>query len=154
MTQQRWIEIGSIMAALGGLSWMAKVAVIFATDGKVNDEGAAALFYLLGVALMLIGSTAIGTMLAGRRSLLARVVAVALSPIIFVVSYAILDGLTKPLVGDLGPPYWGDEVGILATGLAWTLLGIGLFARARRSADAAPIVRVQGTSDSATVMTP
>ncbi len=42
MTRERWISIGSVAAALGGLSWLAKVAVIIATDGQVNDEGAAA----------------------------------------------------------------------------------------------------------------
>lgn len=154
MTQQRWIDIGSVLAALGGLSWIAKVAVILATDGKVDDEGAAALFYLLGAALMLIGSTAIGTLVAAGRSPLVRVAAVALSPIIFVVSYAILDGLATPLVGDRGAAYWSDEVGILTTGLAWLLLGIGLFRTARQSIGAGLIVPVQGTSDSATVMKP
>lgn len=124
MTRKRWIEIGSIAAAFGGLSWLAKVAVIIATDGKVNDEGAAAFFYLLGVALMLIGSTAVGTLLAGHRSRLVVAVAVVLSPIVLFVSFAILDGLTKPLVGDRGAAYWADEVGILTTGLAWLLLGM------------------------------
>jgi hypothetical protein len=133
MTRQRWMEIASIAAALGGLSWLTKVAVILATDGEVVDEGAAAFFYLLGAALMLVGSTAIGTFLAGRQSRLVLVLAVVLSPIVFVISYALLDGLAKPLVGDRGPTYWGDEVGILSTGLAWLVLGIGILKAAHRS---------------------
>lgn len=154
MTRKRWIDIGSIAAALGGLSWLAKVAVIIATDGEVDDEGAAAFFYILGVALMAIGATAVGVFLAGRRSRWLVAVAVALSPIVFFVSYAILDGITKPLVGDRGPAYAGDEVGILTTGLAWLMLGISLLYTAHRSDGTAPIVRLRESSDSGTVVTP
>jgi hypothetical protein len=154
MTRERWISIGSVAAALGGLSWLAKVAVIIATDGEVTDEGAAAFFYLLGVALMGIGSTAVGVLLAGRRSRWLVAVAVALSPIVYFVSYAVLDSITKPLVGDRGPAYAGDEVGILTTGLAWLMLGIGLLYTAHRSDGAEPIVRLRESSDSGTVVTP
>lgn len=154
MTRERWISIGSVAAALGGLSWLAKVAVIIATDGEVTDEGAAAFFYLLGVALMVIGSTAVGAMLAGRRMQLMLVMAIALSPIIFFISYAILDGIAKPMVGDRGPAYAEDEAGILMTGLAWLILGVGLFRTAHRSDDARPIVRPRVASDSGTVVIP
>ncbi|MGI8643215.1 MAG: hypothetical protein ACR2LS_03760 [Thermomicrobiales bacterium] len=154
MTRERWIDIGSIAAALGGLSWLAKVAVIIATDGRVTDEGAAALFYILGVALMTIGSTAVGVLLAGHRSRLALAVAVALSPIFFFVSYAILDGIAKPLAGDRGPAYWVDEAGILATGLAWLMLGIGLLNAAHRLDGAVPAVRMRQSTGSGTVIAP
>lgn len=154
MTRKRWIEIGSIAAAFGGLSWLAKVAVIIATDGKVNDEGAAAFFYLLGVALMLIGSTAVGTLLAGHRSRLVVAVAVVLSPIVLFVSFAILDGLTKPLVGDRGAAYWADEVGILTTGLAWLLLGMCMLTYQAREDGAGSDLQVRKPVNSATVITP
>lgn len=154
MTRKRWIHIGSMAVALGGFSWLAKVAVIIATDGEVNDEGAAAFFYILGVALMAIGSTAAGVLLAGGRSWWMLAVAVVLSPILFVVSFAILDGILKPLVGDRGPAYAGDEAGILTTGLAWLTLGIGLLKTSHRPDGTGPIARVRDASASGTVMTP
>lgn len=154
MTRKRWITFGSLAVALGGFSWLAKVAVIVATDGEVNDEGAAAFFYILGVALMALGATAIGVLLAGRRSRLILGMAVALSPILFVVSFAILDGIAKPLVGDRGPAYWEDEAGILATALAWLMLGIGLLKTIPRSDGNRPIVRPPESPGSGTVMTP
>lgn len=154
MTRERWITIASVAAALGGLSWLAKVAVIIATDGEVSDEGAAAFFYLLGVALMVIGATSVGAMLAGRRARLVLVMAIALSPIIFFISYAILDGITKPLVGDRGPAYVGDEVGILMTGLAWLMLGAVFVRTNHQSVAAGTIVRPRGASDSGTVVIP
>ncbi|MBA2468923.1 MAG: hypothetical protein H0V37_05915 [Chloroflexia bacterium] len=154
MTRKHWVHIGSIAAALGGLSWLAKVAVIIATDGKVNDEGAAAFFYLLGVALMAIGSTAVGSQLAGGRSWWVLAVAVALSPILLVVSFAILDGVTKPLVGDRGPTYWGDEAGILVTGVVWLMIGVGLFWIAHRTDGGGAIVHVRQAAGSGKMMTP
>jgi hypothetical protein len=154
MTRHRWIVITSAAAALGGLSWLAKVAIIVATDGRVVDEGPAAFAYLLGAALMLAGSTAIGVRLAGRQSRPVLSLAVALSPLIFVVSFMLLDGLAKPLVGNLGPTYWRDEAGILVTGLAWLGIGIGMLESVRRSQGDRLDVRETGSPDPASVTTP
>ncbi len=154
MTRQRWVSIGSIAAALGGLSWLAKVAVIIATDGEVDSEGAAALFFILGAALMALGATAIGVLLAGRRSRSMLAVAVALSPILFVVSFVVLDGITKPLVGDRGPAFWEDEAGILVTGVGWLVIGVGLRKIAHRPGGADPMVHMRDSSGSGTVMVP
>lgn len=154
MTRKRWVHIGSIAAALGGLSWLAKVAVIIATDGEVDNEGAAALFFILGVALMILGATAVGVRLAGGRPWWVLAVTVALSPMLFVVSFAILDSISKPLVSDHGPAYWGDEAGILTTGLAWLIIGVGLFWIAHRPDGVGPIARVRDASGSGRVMIP
>ncbi|HEV2107923.1 MAG TPA: hypothetical protein VGR16_06650 [Thermomicrobiales bacterium] len=154
MTRERWITFGSIAATLGGLSWLAKMAVIIATDGEVNDEGAAAFFYILGAALMMIGSTAVGVLLAGRRPRWTLVVAVALSPIFFIISFSILDGVAKPLVGDRGPAYLQDEAGIVTTAVAWLILGISVLNASRGSDGARSIVPVREPSDAGTVMTP
>lgn len=154
MFRDRWIDFGSVATALGGLSWLAKVAVIVSTDGEVNDEGAAALFYLTGVALMVAGSTAIGVLLVGHRARWMLAMAVALSPIIFILSFIILDGIAKPLVGDRGPAYFGEEAGILTMGLVWLVLGIGLFKATHRSHAVGPVVRLRGSSDSGRVTTP
>lgn len=135
MTRQRWTVLASAAAALGGLAWVAKVAVIIATDGRIVDEGPAALFYILGAVLMLAGSTAIGARLTEERSGRIAGLAMAFSPVLFILSFIVLDGLAKPLVGDRGPAYWRDEAGILVTGLAWLGAGIGLRLSAERSGD-------------------
>lgn len=154
MTRERWIQIGSIAAALGGLSWLAKIAIIIATEGKVNDEGAAALFYILGVALMAIGSTAVGVRLANRRSSLLLIGAVVLSPVVFFVSSSVLDGNAKPLLENRGPAYWEDEAGIVVTALIWLLLGITLLRDTLRSGGTGLIARERESADSATVAVP
>lgn len=154
MTRERWIQIGSIAAALGGLSWLAKIAIIIATEGKVNDEGAAALFYILGVALMAIGSTAVGVRLANRRSSLLLIGAVVLSPVVFFVSSSVLDGIAKPLLENRGPAYWEDEAGIVVTALIWLLLGITLLRDTLRSGGTGFIAREHESADSATVAVP
>jgi len=154
MTRERWINIGGIAAALGGLSWLAKIAVIVATDGRVDSDGAAAVFFILGAALMAVGATAIGVLLVGCRSKVALAVAVALSPILFFVSFVILDSIAKPLATDRGAAYWADEAGILVTALAWLAIGITLLGTAHRPSGARPFVRVRDTAGSGTVMTP
>lgn len=154
MNRERWIEIGSIAATLGGLSWLAKVAVIIATDGKVNDEGAAALFYILGVALMAIGSTAVGIRLVNRMSSLLLVGAVVLSPVVFFVSSSVLDGIAQPLVENRGPAYWEDEAGIVATALVWLVIGITLLRDTLRSGGTGLIACRRESADSATVAIP
>ena len=154
MTRERWIQIGSIAAALGGLSWLAKVAIIIATEGKVNDEGAAALFYILGVALMSVGSTAGGVRLANRRSSLLLIGAVVLSPVVFFVSSSVLDGIAQPLLENRGPAYWEDEAGIVVTALIWLLLGITLLRDTLRSGGTGSIARKRETAGSATVAVP
>lgn len=151
MTQKRWTRIGSIAAILGGISWLAKMAVIIITDGKVNDEGAAAVFYILGVTLMATGSTAFGIRLAHRRSSLLFVGAVVLSPVVFLVSFFVLDGIAQPLVINHGPAYWEDEVGIVVTALVWLLLGITLLKDTLRSDGTGLIARRRESADSATV---
>lgn len=154
MTRTGWAHIGGIAAALGGLGWLAKIAVIVATDGRVDSEGAAAVFFVLGAALMALGSTAIGVLVARRRARWVLALAVVASPILFVVSFAVLDGITKPLVSDRGPAYWEDEAGILVTGLAWLVIGIALVKLVPRSNRAEPMVHVRDSSGSGTVTVP
>lgn len=154
MTRERWMKIGGIAAALGGLSWLAKIAVIVATDGRLDSDGAAAVFFILGAALMVIGATAIGVLLAGHRSKVMLAVAVALSPILFVVSFVILDSVAKPLATDRGAAYWKDEAGILVTGVAWLAIGIVILKFVHRPSGARPFIHVRNAAGSGTVMTP
>lgn len=154
MTRERWIAIGGIASALGGLSWLAKIAVIVATDGRVDSDGAAAVFFILGAALMAIGATAIGVLLAERWSNVVLAATVALSPIVFVISFVVLDSIAKPLVGDRGPAYFDDEAGILVTGLVWLAIGIALRKVVPGPSGARPGNRVRDVAGSGTVMIP
>jgi general stress protein CsbA len=140
--------------AAGGLGWLAKLVVIIATDGAVVDEGAAAVFYLLGLALMIVGSMAGAVLLTYRRSRWIVTTAALLSPAVYFAAFIVLDGLAKALVGDRGPAYLRDEAGILATDIVALLVGTLIATRSRRHEASVAVLRVRESAASDTVMTP
>ena len=106
-----------------------KFLVVGATDG--DETVAASAFYLLGVTLILIGSTWVGAVLAGDRPMYVLAPLVLLSPLLGFVSYAVLDGIAAGIAGNAGPDWLKAEVGIVATGAAW--LGASLWALRRHA---------------------
>ena len=121
----RTIHILGAVAAAGGAAWLAKFGVIAATDGAVDDEGAAAAFYFLGLALMAAGAATV-TLRAARGRLSAVAAAIA-APFAFFLSFMLLESIAKPIVGDAGPAWLSDEAGILATGAVWLAVGLASY---------------------------
>ena len=117
MTRQRFIHIAATAAAVGGAAWVTKFAVVAATDG--DSSITASVLYVLGVALMALGAAWVGVRLAGDRHVAIAVVLGLLSPLLFFLSYMLLDGVATTIVGDAGPSWLEDEVGIVLTGAAW-----------------------------------
>jgi len=107
----------------GAIAWLAKLAVIVATDGEQTDTGAAAVFYLSGFVLLLVGSTAFGLWLT-PRGLALRIGAALLGPVAFVGSVSLLDAAAKALIGGRGPSYADDEWGILFAAVFWLAVGL------------------------------
>ena len=141
MNRHRWIQISATLAAVGAAAWLAKFAVIVATDGATTDTGAAAAFYLLGVTLMLVGSTWVGVRATARLGTPLFALGVILSPVVLIASFTVLEGIAKGAVGDAGPAWLADEAGIVATGAAWLLASAWSLRAAvpeRRYASAAP----------------
>lgn len=77
-----WTQTASIILLGGALAWSIKLTIIVATNGRIIDTGAAALFMRVGLLLLLIGSTAIGSRLTVNRATLLRILAFLLSPVI------------------------------------------------------------------------
>lgn len=140
MNRHRWAQIAAAAALAGGAAWTVKFLVVAATDG--DETVAASTLYVAAVLLLAVGSTWIGTKLAGERSRLLLAVLIALSPIAFWLSYMAIDGIAIAVVGGSDEGWLRDEAGILATGLAWLALGLwalrsGPPARARQAPRAA-----------------
>ena len=118
MTRQRFIRTASATCALGAGAWVTKVAVLAATDG--NDSVLVGALYITGFLLLTFGATWIGVRLAGDRPLPLVIGLAALCLIVPFMTYdAIIDPLAKAALGDAGPAWFEDEVGILATGMIW-----------------------------------
>jgi hypothetical protein len=122
MTRHRWAHIAAVAALAGGAAWTVKFLVVTATGGA--ESVAASTLYVAAVLLMAVGSTWLGTRLAGDRSRPLLAVLVVLSPMAFWASYMLLDAIAAAVVGDSGPGWLQDEVGILATGAAWVTFGL------------------------------
>jgi hypothetical protein len=134
MTVRRWSMIAACLSLLGGAAWLAKFAVIVATDGRVATTGAAAWFMRLGLVCLFAGGTGGPLWLARRGRGLVRAAAVLLSPVAVAASLVAVGSLAARAVGTRGPAYLHDEIGIAAAALVWLAVGAGLLARVRRAA--------------------
>lgn len=118
--------------AAGGGAWLAKMAVIAATDGAVSGAGstAASVFYLLGVALMAAGLAAVAVALTAGRNVVIRAAAGVVGLVSFFVVYVVVENIAKAIAGNAGPSWLEDEVGILATGAVLMTAGLLIARRA------------------------
>jgi peptidoglycan/LPS O-acetylase OafA/YrhL len=126
VTRERWRITSGRVAVAGGLAWLAKLTVIVATGGEVIDSGPAALFYVSGLALLLIGGALTGLWYTAGRGLLGRIAGGIIGTIGFLVSFAILDSVGGGVVGERGPEYAAAEIGILLTAILWLAIGLWL----------------------------
>ena len=139
MTAQRWSLFAGLLTISGGVAWLAKFAVIVATNGRVFDSGAAAWFLRLGVICLVVGVSGFAIWLTRGRHRMLRLVAVVLSPITFFASFLLIDSVAKVVVGTRGPAYLPGEAGIAAVAVLWLGLGVWLLfavCRAKPSIDA------------------
>jgi hypothetical protein len=69
---------------------------------------------------MTFGASWIGVRVAGDRPLVLAVALGVLTALLPFVTYAnVVDPLAESALGDAGPAWFGEEVGILAAGLIW-----------------------------------
>jgi len=127
------MAVATLALIVGASAWLVKLVVIVATDGAESGAGdrAAAVFFLSGFLLLVVGSSAVGLWLTRSRGPAVRIVAGLLASAALVVSMNLLDPAGEALVGDLGPDYAREEAGILLAALLWLALGILVAAGSR-----------------------
>jgi hypothetical protein len=141
MTASRWMAILATVLMAGGVAWLLKltvIAVMVATGSRDIESGLVAFFYLTGLALLVIGSTALGLWLTMGRPVPLRIAAVVLSPIVFWFSFEILDIIADSIVGEQAPNYVQSETAVLLAALAWLAIG----STVRKSTRRTPTTRV------------
>jgi hypothetical protein len=129
-----WIAVAGTALIAGGLTWLSKLWVIVATDGRVVATGAAATFFDLGLVLLIVGSTGIGVRLMMSQEPSMRVVLAVVSPLVFLgVGYTLGGGIGGAIlviggaiVGVAVPGYLFAEAGILGLAMIGLLAGIWL----------------------------
>ena len=133
MTIRRWSWIAGWLTLLGGVAWLAKIAVIVAKDGRDLDTGPAAWLMRLGLVGLFSGATGVALWLARRSRVVTRVVAVLLSPVALACSLLVIGTLATSALGKRGPAYLEAEIGIVAAAAVWLLIGVGLLMHVRRT---------------------
>jgi hypothetical protein len=115
---REWRRLGVWVFALGGALWVIKVTLITANDlmGRDVDASGVPVLYVAAVALLAIGATAVGATLARRHAWWVQLLAAAAALPALILVYSAVDALLKGIVGDVGPSWLADELGIVATG--------------------------------------
>lgn len=138
MTIRRWSWFAGWLTLGGSVAWLAKFAVIVASDGRIIDTGPAAWLMSLGLVCLLVGATGGPLWLARRGGAVARAAAVLLSPVVLAGSLWAIGALSAAAVGARGPAYLDEELGILVAAAVWLAVGVGLLAHVRRTSRAEP----------------
>jgi len=136
MQSPKWPIYASALLMAGGLSWLVKIGVIVATDGRIMTTGPAALLMSTGLVLLPLGAAGVGAWLARRTHLVLRVLATLAAVAGLIACSVALGWGATTLLGGRGPAYLAEEVGILAAGLLWCGLGAAALARLRRAGTA------------------
>jgi hypothetical protein len=137
-TTRTWITAASAAAVTGGLCWVAKQGVIAASlpasGGPPPESLWIAVPYLLGAALMaLSGSGLVALVTAGWLPVLRVAAAVVVSPMIFWVTFTLVDMVVDTVAGPEAAWWWPGEGAILLTGLIFAAAGAVALARRRTS---------------------
>lgn len=121
MTTQRLVTVATGAAVAGAVAWIAKLAVLAATDGA--ESTAVATLYVAGLILLAVGSIGIVLQLLDRRPFWLRVVTGVLAPAAFIVVFLFLDGVLVPLTEDHVADWAKAEAGVLAAAVIWLAAG-------------------------------
>lgn len=117
----------ALVLAAGGFSWTTKIAVIAATDGA--NEGIpdtmTGVLWTAGALLMSVGTAAVLVAALHRRHVILRILGGLVGPVLWAVTYFAIEAVAQGVVGNAGPSWLNNEIGILCTGLA--LMGSGLW---------------------------
>lgn len=142
-TSSKHFRLSAAVLAAGGLCWVVKFVVIAATDGAVSGtaESATPILYISAVTLMALGLASLGVALLAGRHIALRAAGAVGGLVTWVLSYMVIEGIAKAIVGDTDPVWLGEEIGIIATGAVLMTIGL-LLARpssTRAHADVAPV---------------
>lgn len=119
----------AMVLAAGAVLWLVKVAQIAANGGENTTEGLVGATFLLGLACLFFGSTSVGLLLTEGRGVAVKVLAALASIVAFWVSFSLIDTAMQALVGDAGPQWVHDEMGIVATAVVWLAISLWVVAR-------------------------
>ena len=125
-TSSKHFRLSAAVLAAGGFCWVVKFVVIAATDGAVSGTAdmVTAVLYITAVTLMALGMASLGVALLAGRHVALRAVGAVGGLVAWWLSYVVIDGIAKAIVGDTDPAWLTDEIGIVATGAVLMTVGM------------------------------
>ena len=110
-----WMRWGIWLFALGGALWVIKVLLITVNhmQGRDVDSLGVPVFYVAAVALLAIGSAAVGGRALRRKPWWAQLLAAIAAIVALLFLYQAIDALLKNMAGDAGPWWLAEELGIV-----------------------------------------
>jgi hypothetical protein len=123
MQSSKWPIYASALLLAGGLSWIVKIGVIVANDGRIITTGPAALLMSAGLVLLGLGAAVIGAWLARRAHPVLRLLAALAAVGVLVACSIALGWGGSTLFRGRGPAYLAEEVGLLTAALLWCAFG-------------------------------
>jgi hypothetical protein len=141
-TSSKHFRLSAAVLAAGGFCWVVKFVVIAASDGAVSGmpNTATSVLYIAAVALMAFGLASLGVALLAGRHVLLRAAGAFGGLVAWWLSYMVIEGIAKAIVGSTDPVWLGEEVGIVATGAVLMTVGL-LLARSSSSRVHAEVAR-------------
>jgi hypothetical protein len=124
---QKWTKTAGLLLMGGALAWAIKLSVIISTNGRIIDTGAAALFMKIGLVLLLIGSTGIGSWLSYHRTLLLRIIAIVISPALLFGILLLFGTFVSPLAKTIDVWYAQQEAPIALAVILCLAIGFLLY---------------------------
>jgi len=125
-TSSKLFRLSAAVLAAGGFCWVVKFVVIAASDGAVSGmpDTATSILYISAVALMALGLASLGVALLSGRHVALQVLGAFGGLVAWVLSYMVIEGIAKAIVGDTDPVWLGEEIGIVATGAVLMTVGL------------------------------
>jgi hypothetical protein len=127
-TSTKFFRISAAVLAAGGLCWVIKFVVIAATDGARSGapDAITAILYLAAVVLMAGGLAALGVVALAGRHLALRILGGFGGPVLWALTYSVVEGVAQGVVGETDPVWVGEEIGIVLTGAVLMTVGLML----------------------------
>ena len=122
-------RIASIAALVGGVSWLAKVFLIWLSGGDNTDTGLVAIFALAGWASFAVALAAAGYTLVEKAPVWLRAVVAVATPLLVLMVWMLLDQGVKAAYG--GDSWFRDEVSVLVAAVIALTMSIWGFRKHR-----------------------
>jgi hypothetical protein len=126
MTRDKWVRLALLLFLVGGIAWLLKVIGIATLGSENPTEGP---LFLIGVTLLLVGSSALGGLILLRAPLPLYIIGCVVSPIVFWIFFTMMDPLGRALFSPDRSDLLYHESGILITAVIAVVLGFILLRR-------------------------